>query len=166
MYSYKEFPEQVKNAAPKSLSQFGFHLTEEVEDHCLRYKNDKWQISFICDHGAIDVYLVNLFDKNKYYLPKVLQFWFPQSEKAQKFPEFFWGSEKSVNYQVEILAEFYAEFDKKYEDLKNNFRQNKEYNQKIFQFMIKQGSKELKELFENGDPNWKKLALEEMKQNS
>lgn len=166
MYSYKEFPEQIKNAVPKSLDQFGFKLTEQVEDHCLRYQNDKWQISFICDHGAIEIYLVNRNDNSKYYLPEVLEFWFPKSERAQKFPEYFWGSEKSVNYQVEVLSEFYEEFDTTYEEQKKNFKQHKDYNQKIFQFLMEQGSQELKKLFESRDPNWKQRALEEMKRKS
>lgn len=163
MYSYEEFPEQVKNAVPEFVNRFDFELVDEIEDHHLCYQNDKWRVYFICDHGALEIYLKNIADNKEYYLPGILEFWFPKSRKAHVFPTLIWGSEETVNYQVETLTEFFAGFDKNYELQKKNFWQHKEYNEKVFSFVMNSGSKELKELFRMKHPNWKRLALNEMK---
>lgn len=163
MFSYQEFPEQIKNAAQKLTDQFGFEFMDQIEDHCLHYQNEKWRISFVCDHGAIEIYIANLVDNSNYYLPDLLKFYFPESEKNQNFPNYFWGSKKAVDYQIGVLYEFFPKLDSNYESRKKNFHLHKEYEKKLFIYMMEEGSKELKNRFMENHPKWKELALNEIK---
>lgn len=114
MFSYAEFPKQVKTAITSFKGRHGFNLVEEREDHYLEYRNTDWVLMFSCDHGIVDIRLQHHSDDKEVRLMDMVKEEFPNSRYLKKVSENIWGCEETVNFQVMVLEAHFPDLDKHY----------------------------------------------------
>ncbi|WP_298515984.1 hypothetical protein [uncultured Kordia sp.] len=165
MYSYKEFPEQVAAEMKIFAEENNFELIAKEEDHCVRYRNRTWELSFFCDHGAVELSFINLDDGYKYSLYDILELWFPESTHAKESTENVWGSLKTVKFNVDALKNYYKKIDKTYISNKASLDNCKRRSSILINFALNQGSRRLQNEFTWSSDNWIELASYEYANN-
>lgn len=135
-----------------------FDLIEKEEDHCVRYRNRTWELSFFCDHGAVELSLINLNDGYKYSLYNIIELWFPESIHAKESTDNVWGSLKTIRFNVDALENHYENIDQTYISKKASLNNSKRRSSILTSFALNQGSKKLKNEFTWSSDNWIELA--------
>ena len=158
MYSYKEFPEQVETEMERFAEENNFDQIANEEDHCVRYRNQTWELAFFCDHGAVELSLINLNDGYKYSLYNILELWFPESIYSKESIDHVWGSLKTIKFNVAALENHYKNIDKTYIFESTSLNSSKGRSLILINFALNQGSKKLKKEFTWSSDNWIELA--------
>ena len=158
MYSYKEFPEQVEAEMKRFAEENNFDLIAKEEDHCVRYRNGAWELSFFCDHGAVELSLINLNDGYKYSLYNILELWFKESIYTKESTDNVWGSLETIKFNVAALENHYKIIDKTYISKSTSLNKIKGRSLILTKFALNKGSKKLKKEFTWSSDNWIELA--------
>ncbi|MFD2564783.1 hypothetical protein [Aquimarina rubra] len=161
MYSYKEFPEQVELEMQIFAEENNFELIEKEEDHCVRYRNRVWELYFFCDHGAVELSLINLNDGYEYSLYDILELWFPDSYYSKKMNENIWGSLETIKFNAEALNNHYSEISHNYNTDKERLTEYKRRSHVLINFVMSKGSDKLKNEFTLSSDKWIELASNE-----
>ena len=158
MYSYKEFPEQVINEITDFANQYEFVHFETCEDHCVRYRNENWELFFYCNFGAIELSLVNLSDGYSYRLTDVIGIFFPESKYFKESKKNVWGSLKTVCFKIEALKEHYSKINDIYPQNRDKLSKERKTSWILTDFISNNGSKELKKMYEPSNDLWLEKA--------
>ncbi len=158
MFSYKEFPEQVTSSILEFSRANGFSLSEKKDDHYLRYTNVNWDLIFICEHGAIELSMVNLKDGYQYSINDIIKSFFPDSPYSKKINDNLWGSLKTIQFLIDTLTEHFKNIDTFYNKKKGDLENCKMRSSRLIDFSLNHGSKNLKSQFSMASSSWIELA--------
>jgi hypothetical protein len=158
MFSYKEFPEQVINEIEEFANEYQFVLFEVQEDHCVRYRNSTWELFFFCDHGAIELSIVNVLDGYSYSITDILSVFFPDSIFYLDSAKHAWGSLRTVRFKIDALKKHYWNINKIYPQNKDKLWEKRNRSWILTRFIRTNGSKELKIIYEPSNDLWLEKA--------